>query len=382
MSPSINKCKTSSSLLRFKIQKLLLSNPLRSLLCAILLCLPLVIVFTTTTSTKNVTNRFIHNLPNNNTLQLTEYKEDEIEKELLRVASNTNPNPSSTNPKKLAFMFLTTSTLPFAPLWESFFKQAPKTHFTIYVHVDETSSIWKPHPFSVFHNRIIPSKPTARNSPTLAAAARRLLACALVDDPDNYMFLLLSASCIPLHSFRFTYHTLANSNKSFIEMTPQDLGSFYRWVVRGAHVMLPEVRYEEFRTGSQFWSLTRKHAMLIVSDTRVWSKFKLPCLFYFLEICYPEESYFPTLMNMLDTKGCVHATLTYVDWTGSDGGHPRMFEKDEIGPQLISALRTARPKYGDDDDGKRHDPFLFARKFSSDSLQALMAIADHVIFKD
>ncbi|RYQ94468.1 hypothetical protein Ahy_B08g089385 [Arachis hypogaea] len=72
-------------------------------------------------------------------------------------------------------------------------------------------------------------------------------------------------------------------------------------------------------------------------ETRVWLKFKLSCLF--LGICYPEESYFPTLMNLLDTKGCVRATLTYVDWTGSNDSHPRMFEKDEIGPQLISALR-------------------------------------------
>ncbi|MED6216361.1 hypothetical protein PIB30_007004 [Stylosanthes scabra] len=359
----------------------MLSNPLTCLLCAVLLCSPLVIIFTTT---KNINNHPIHNPHNTHTLQVTEYKDDEtdeIEKELLQIASRAKQNPSSNNNhKKLAFMFLTTSTLPFAPLWESFFNKAPKTHYTIYVHVDPTISTWTPHHSSVFHGRLIPSKRTARYSPALTAAARRLLASALVDDGDNYMFILLSGSCIPLHSFHFTYNVLANSNKSFIEMCPQVLLSFYRWTVRGAHAMLPEVRYEDFRVGSQFWSLTRKHTMMVVGDTRVWSKFKLPCLSSWN--CFTEESYFPTLLNMLDREGCVHATLTNVNWTGGADGHPRMYDKDEVGPKLIWALRRERPNYGDDDDGKRHDPFLFARKFSPNSLHALMAIADSVIFKD
>ncbi|KAL4360071.1 hypothetical protein AHAS_Ahas08G0140700 [Arachis hypogaea] len=248
-------------------------------------------------------------------------------------------------------MFLTTSTLPFAPLWESFFNNAPKTHFTIYVHVDPTMFKWKPPYSSVFHDRLIFSKHTARHSPALAAAARRLLSSALVDDRDNYMFILLSGSCIPLHSFHFTYHALANSNKSFIEIAPQGLASFYRWSTHRPHVMLPEVRYEDFRAGSQFWSLT-------------------------------QENYFPTLMNMVDREGCVHATLTHVDWTRSMDGHPRVYQKDEVGPQLVWALRKDRPKYGDQDDGTRQDPFLFARKFSPDALQTLMAIADRIIFKD
>ncbi|KAL1301068.1 hypothetical protein HN51_045688 [Arachis hypogaea] len=357
------------------------SNPLTCLLCALLLCLSSVVIFTTIT--KNFSNNCaILNPPNTNILPLTEYKDDEndeMEKEMLRVASRSKQNRSSTNPKKLAFMFLTTSTLPFAPLWESFFTKAPKTHFTIYVHVDPTISTWTPHYTSVFHNRLIIPKRTARHSPALAAAARRLLASALVDDRDNYMFILLSSSCIPLHSFRFMYHVLANSNKSFIEMAPQDLGTFYRWSGHRPHVMLPEVRYEKFRAGSQFWSLTRKHAILVAADMKIWPKFKLPCLHVW---CFPEEDYFPTLMNLLDTNGCVHATLTHVDWTGRVDGHPRVYKKDEVGPQLIWALRRDRPKYGDQDDGIRHDPFLFARKFSPDTLEVLMAIADRVIFQD
>ncbi|MED6216362.1 hypothetical protein PIB30_007005 [Stylosanthes scabra] len=368
---------------------MLSSNPLTCLLCALFLCLPIAIIIFTSTTIKNNDNHVIFNPPVTNTFNLSEvYKDDEndeMEKVLFRIASRTNQNPSYNNnkPKKLAFMFLIKSSLPFAPLWESFFKNAPKTHFSIYLHVDPTNFTWIPPYSSVFHYRTVYSKRSARNSAAVPAATRRLLASALVDDPNNYMFILLSDSCIPLHSFNFTYNVLANSNKSFVEMKPQDLGAFFRYTARGPHAMLPEVRYEDFRYGSHWFSLTRQHARMVVADTRVWSKFKLPCLYLYVGICYPEEIYFPTLMNMLDSKGCVYASLTNVDWSlGAFDGHPRMYKKDEVGPKLIWALRRDRPKYDEDVDGERHDPFLFARKFSPDALHALMAIADSVIFKD
>ncbi|MBA0783968.1 hypothetical protein Gotri_001601 [Gossypium trilobum] len=80
------------------------------------------------------------------------------------------------------------------------------------------------------------------------------------------MFVLLSASCIPIHSLDFTYKTLTRSKKSFIEILNNEVGSYDRWAARGKDSMLPEVTLEDFRIGSQFWSLTRKHAKLVVGD--------------------------------------------------------------------------------------------------------------------
>jgi len=373
-------------------------NPL-SLLCALLLCLPLAIFFTATTtitttsttsssaihipekSNSNLTTTFLsintqHNKLNKPTT-IDEHKEEET---LFIVANQTKRK--ATWPRKIAFMFLTTTPLPFASLWESYFNQIPKKLYNIYIHADPTFS-YDP-PFSgVFSNRIIPSKPTARFSPTLTSAARRLLARALIDDRSNYIFILLSSSCIPLHSFNFTYHTLVNSNRSFIEILNNEPSSYDRWAARGEHAMLPTIKLEDFRIGSQFWALTRKHARLVVSDRKIWSKFNKPCIRF--DTCYPEENYFSTLINMWDPKGCVHATLTHVDWKGRDDGHPRTYVADEVCPELIWSLRRDRPRYGDDDDNggwRRRDPFLFARKFSAECLQPLMEIADGVIFKN
>lgn len=283
-------------------------------------------------------------------------------------------------------MFLTTTPLPLAPLWELFFNHTPTNLYNIYIHADP-SFTYDPPFQGVFAHRVIPSKPTRRFTPNLISAARRLLAHALLHDPSNSHFALLSPSCIPLHSFNFTYKALVASKKSFIEILKREVGSYDRWAARGPDAMLPEVKLESFRIGSQFWVLTRKHARVVVSDRRLWSKFNLPCVRW--DTCYPEENYFPTLLSMVDRRGCVPATLTHVDWRGRFDGHPRTYKPHAVKPSLILSLRTARPRYEDDGRNgsdstvtKRHDPFLFARKFSLDSLQPLMSIANDVIFTD
>ncbi|EOA22432.1 hypothetical protein CARUB_v10003077mg [Capsella rubella] len=301
---------------------------------------------------------------------------------LLPQASKVDPKPSPKLPKKLAFMFLTTTSLPLAPLWEVFFNQTSDHHkslYNVYVHVDPTQK-HEPGLFGTFHDRIITSsKPAYRHTPTLISAARRLLSHALLDDPSNYMFILLSPSCIPLHSFNFTYKTLVSSTKSFIEVLKDEPGWYDRWAARGPNAMLPEVPPEKFRIGSQFWTLTRAHARMVVSDVEIWSKFNKSCVRK--DTCYPEEHYFPTLFHMRDPQGCVSATLTHVDWSVNEHGHPRTYKPWEVTNELIQNLRSERLRYGDGS-RTRKDPFLFARKFSPAGISPLMNIARNVIFND
>lgn len=134
--------------------------------------------------------------------------------------------------------------------------------------------------------------------------------------------------------------------------------------------MLPEVPFERFRVGSQFFTLTRKHALVVIKDRKLWRKFKLPCLN--LDSCYPEEHYFPTLLSMEDPKGCSHYTLTHVNWTDSADGHPHLYSPEEVTAELVYKLRESNSSYS----------YLFARKFAPDCLKPLMEIADDVIFRD
>ncbi|KAK4746879.1 hypothetical protein SAY87_025916 [Trapa incisa] len=313
---------------------------------------------------------------------------------------------------KIAFLFLTNSDLTFAPLWERFFKGHDHL-YNIYIHADPSmrsinttthsptdtasssktvrateppKSIWDSgyrSPGKVFDNRFIVSKRTERASPTLISAARRLLANALLDDPSNFYFALVSQHCIPLHSFDYMYRTLFGNSfnalrayfkpskfLSFIEILSDEPNLYERYTARGEDAMLPEVPFEQFRVGSQFFILTRRHSLLVVKERRLWKKFKLPCLNKYS--CYPEEHYFPTLLSMADPKGCSHYTLTRVNWTGCFDGHPHLYLPDEVSVDLIYQLRES-------DLGFSH---LFARKFSPGCLQPLMDMADEVIFRD
>ncbi|KAL6567009.1 hypothetical protein OROMI_015413 [Orobanche minor] len=243
---------------------------------------------------------------------------------------------------KIAFLFLTNSPLHFAPLWDRFFSNATRKHYNIYIHADPSVKI--PPPEGVFQGRIIPSKRTQRSSPTLVSAARRLIATAMLDDPSNAYFALISQHCRLSRNLEYN--------------------------ARGENVMLPEVNFNEFRVGSQFFVLTRKHALMVIKDRKLWRKFKLPCLN--LYSCYPEEHYLPTLLSMQDPNGCSQYTLTRVNWTDSFNGHPHTYHPFELSPELIYKLRESNSDYS----------YMFARKFTPDCLNPLMEMTDSVIFKD
>ncbi|EES17420.1 hypothetical protein BDA96_08G192800 [Sorghum bicolor] len=279
--------------------------------------------------------------------------------------------------QKVAFLFLTNSDLVFAPLWEKFFA-GHHDLLNVYVHADPSAALLLP-PTPSFRGRIIGGKATARASATLISAARRLLATALLDDPANHFFALLSQSCVPLMPFPALYRTLAADNagprgrhRSFIEILDAEPTLHDRYYARGDDVMLPEVPYESFRVGSQFFVLTRRHAVMVVRDRRLWNKFKLPCLVKRKFSCYPEEHYFPTLLDMQDPAGCTKFTLTRVNWTDSFDGHPHTYQPEEVSPELIRDLRKSNGTYS----------HMFARKFAPGCLAPLMEIADSVILRD
>ncbi|CAN4119138.1 unnamed protein product [Withania somnifera] len=280
---------------------------------------------------------------------------------------------------KIAFMFLTNSNLYFSLLWEQFFNGTTPVDphlYNIYVHADPTTKISPL--FGVFKDRLIPAKQTQRSSPTLISAARRLLAHALLHDPLNLYFALISQHCIPLHSFSYVYSSLFNAQKlskkmelpSYIEILDESDSLLDRYNARGLNVMLPEVKFEEFKAGSQFFVLTRKHSLMVVKDRKLWRKFRKPCIK--VESCYPEEHYFPTLLSMEDPVGCSKYTLTNVNWTDMVDGHPHTYYPSEVSSQLIYDLRESNSTYS----------HMFARKFSPDCLNPLMEMADSVIFKD
>lgn len=294
--------------------------------------------------------------------------------EILKSSSVVSNNP------KVAFMFLTPGALPFEMLWDKFF-QGHDGRFTVYVHASrEQPNHVSPH----FIGRNIRSEKVVWGKISMVDAEKRLLMNAL-QDPDNQQFVLLSDSCVPLHHFDYVYNYLIFTNVSFIDCYddpgPHGAGGRY------SEHMLPEIEFKDFRKGSQWFTMTRRHALIIMADSLYYKKFRLYCRPGMEgRNCYSDEHYFPTLFNMIDPDGIAKWSVTYVDWSERKW-HPRSYKAPDITSKLlrnITGFDTSLHFTSDEKktvlttpcmwNGKKRPCFLFARKFFPETLDNLMKL--------
>jgi hypothetical protein len=196
------------------------------------------------------------------------YTDDEIAaRAIMRDIIRARPVQSK-NPK-IAFMFLTPSSLPFEKLWEKFF-MGHEDRYSIYVHASRDRSI---HSSPIFAGRDIRSEKVIWGTISMVDAEKRLLAHA-VQDPENQHFVLLSESCVPLHNFDYIYSYLMETNVSFVDCFddpgPHGAGRY-------SDHMLPEIVKRDWRKGAQWFTVKRQHAVLILADTLYYGKFKRYC---------------------------------------------------------------------------------------------------------
>uniref|UniRef100_A0A1D1ZCB7 Uncharacterized protein n=1 Tax=Anthurium amnicola TaxID=1678845 RepID=A0A1D1ZCB7_9ARAE len=288
------------------------------------------------------------------------------------------PPVQSTNPK-VAFLFLTPGTLPFERLWEKFFL-GHDGRFSIYVHASREKPV---HVSPLFMDRDIRSEKVVWGKISMVDAERRLLANAL-QDPDNQHFVLLSDSCVPLHNFDFVYSYFMETNVSFIDCF-QDPGP--HGTGRYSEHMLPEIERKDWRKGSQWFSMKRQHALMVVADSLYYTKFKLYCKPGMEgRNCYADEHYLPTLLHMIDPLGIANWSVTSVDW--SEGKwHPKAYRTQDVTYELWKNLTTVAESIHVTSDKKRtvqqrpciwngmkRPCYLFARKFYPEALDILMLL--------
>ncbi|KAA0061120.1 Glycosyl transferase, family 14 [Cucumis melo var. makuwa] len=267
---------------------------------------------------------------------------------------------------KIAFMFLTKGPLPMAPLWQRFFK-GHEGLYSIYVHTAPSYVADFP-PSSVFYRRQIPSQVAEWGEMNMCDAERRLLANALLDI-SNEWFILLSESCVPLHSFPTVYHYIARSRYSFVdsfdEQGPYGRGRYNR-------KMAPEINITDWRKGYQWFEVNRELAVKIVKDKTYYPLFKEFCR----PACYVDEHYFQTMLSIESPNLLANRSLTFVDWSRG-GAHPATFGKYDITEEFFKKLfESKRCLYNDQPSSLC---FLFARKFAPSALDRLLEVAQKVM---
>eukprot|EP00244_Chara_vulgaris_P011550 TRINITY_DN5756_c0_g1_i2.p1 TRINITY_DN5756_c0_g1~~TRINITY_DN5756_c0_g1_i2.p1 ORF type:complete len:535 (+),score=46.08 TRINITY_DN5756_c0_g1_i2:22-1626(+) len=291
--------------------------------------------------------------------------------ELLEVASErANLVP------KIAFMFLVRDSLTFAALWEKIF-DGHENHYSVYVHATEAYKRG-PQESELFEKSVICSKPVKWGRPSLVDAERRLIASAILD-PLNQKFVLLSESCIPVRNFSFIYSYLMDTSKSFVE-----IGLFPD---RYPPELAPLVKVEQFRKGSQWVTLNRVHAALVVADRVYYPPFmrwcqgfprrfcigfatKRRCWNFPNVLCFADEHYLQTMLHIMD-EGAIHPrTLTWLEWIWLSP-HPRTRGPGDTDLALLKQIQSEATCEWN---GQTRECFLFARKFSKDALPILLSL--------
>ncbi|KAK9699662.1 hypothetical protein RND81_08G188000 [Saponaria officinalis] len=287
------------------------------------------------------------------------------------------PHVQSINPK-IAFLFLTPGSLPFELLWDKFF-QGHEGRFSIYIHASRSKPVHLSH---YFIGREIRNDKVAWGKISMVDAERRLLAHAL-RDLDNQHFVLLSDSCVPLHNFDYVFNYLMFTNVSFID-------SFYDPGPHGngrySDRMLPEIEKADFRKGSQWFTMKRQHALILMTDSLYYTKFKLYCRPGMEQgkNCIPDEHYLPTFFNMVDPVGIANRSVTYVDWSERKW-HPKSFKTEDVTFELLRDISAVDDSVHVTSErkstvmvkpcmwnGLRRPCFLFARKFYPETLERLI----------
>lgn len=300
---------------------------------------------------------------------------------------------------KLGFLFLARNRLPLDFMWQQFFKDAEEHSFSIYIHsrpgfvYNEITTVCT----FCYGRQLSDSIQVLWGESSMIEAERILLRKAL-EDPANQRFILVSDSCVPLYNFSYTYDYVMASSKSFVDSFLDPKGSRYN------PKMAPTIQKDKWRKGSQWVTLIRKHAEVMVADNKIFPVFKQHCKRRPLlpehlrkqaqpkvvqkeHDCIPDEHYVQTLLAMRGLEEELERrTITYTLWNQSTskldmkGWHPVTFKPADVDARLIKNIKGTDHVYYETEfrtewcssNGKPLPCFLFARKFSRGAAMQLL----------
>ena len=217
--------------------------------------------------------------------------------------------------KKIAFLFLTKDTLNRIQLWNKYFK-GHEEQYSIYVH-----------PYSYYKSNKSPSNIKDRlvrdniidtivktDYYHVVGAILELFKVA-IQDKDNYKFILVTESDIPIISFSKMYKKMTSDNKSFFKLLNIDPRN--DWInrikpaleahkVNGRYIIHPD----KFIKHNPWYCLNRKHIKQILKSPKEYLE-----LFKTMDI---GNEHILTLLNIANKnleKQIHNEKTSYVDWS-------------------------------------------------------------------
>ncbi|KAB1209139.1 hypothetical protein CJ030_MR6G015565 [Morella rubra] len=274
---------------------------------------------------------------------------------------------------KIAFLFIARNRLPLDLVWDAFF-QGGENKFSIYVHSRPGFVLNKATTRSAyFFNRQVNDSIQVDWGEASMIEAERILLKHALEDPFNDRFVFLSDSCIPLYNFSYTYEYIMSTSHSFVDSFADTKEGRYN------PKMAPIIPVHNWRKGSQWGVLTRKHAERR-SLPEFWRDRPLPADASKEHNCIPDEHYVQTLLAQEGLEGEItRRSLTHSAWDLSSskdherrGWHPVTYKFSDATPMLIKSIKEIDNIYYETEyrrewcssKGKPSPCFLFARKFT------------------
>jgi hypothetical protein len=195
---------------------------------------------------------------------------------------------TNNEPKKIAFLFLIKDGINKEELWHNFFENVDTNKYSIYIHYKNNIKLKY---FDKY--KLSNTIPTKWGDISLVKAQKLLLKNAL-KDKNNYKFIFLSDSCIPIKNFNYVYDFLISNNNSY----------FNNFVKKKSK---NSIIYKTF----QWFILNKEHADIINNDSveiRYYTKFFAPDELYFLTTILKKNT-----NNLVINKNTSDYT-TYVHW--------------------------------------------------------------------
>ncbi|KAK3033050.1 hypothetical protein RJ639_035676 [Escallonia herrerae] len=304
-----------------------------------------------------------------------------VETQYSRIKMLASQYPPTVQKPKIAFLFIARNRLPLDMVWDAFFQGDIELRYSIFVHSRPGFILNKATTRSIyFLNRQVNNSIQVDWGGASMIQAERILLEAALPDPSNERFVFLSDSCIPLYNFTYTYDYIMSTSNSYVDSFADTKEGRYN------PKMHPVVPVHNWRKGSQWVALTRKHAEVVVQDDirrslpEFWRDHPLPADASKEHNCIPDEHYVSTLLAQEGLEEEItRRTLTHTSWDLSSskdpkrrGWHPVTYKLADATLSLIQSIKDIDNIYFETEyrrewctsKGVPSPCFLFARKFT------------------
>jgi hypothetical protein len=254
--------------------------------------------------------------------------------------------------KKIAFCFLIYDQINNEELWDLFFKNIDSNKYTIYIHFKTQK------PLKYFEKyKITNCIETKYENQTIPLAYNVLFRNAFKSDPDNYKFIIVSGSCIPLKSFDHIYTKLTNDDFGYFNVCPT------KQCFPNCNSLLKIIENKYISKSHNWFILNRKlveNLCFEESDKILKSSYT--------QVYAPAEYFYYTFIKVLNLESEIIIThnksndaTTFTDW--GDIGYK--YELGRGGLKLYKSINKEELLY------LLNSNCLFGRKFTNDCFKNL-----------